>query len=127
MEIKFMFWDEYNKELVSEDNIFVYNHTPFRASRKDTRLVINVPLLFTGKKDYEGKEIYEGHIIECGGDVGEVQYSEEQAAFIILWYPHNEKKKSGADGLGSTHPSPLKKIIGHIYSTPEIKKQFNLK
>lgn len=76
--------------------------------------------LFTGIVDFDGKDIYAGDIIKCGDTVGEVQYSEMQAAFIILWYPHNEKKKSGSDNLGSTHPSPIKYIFGNTKENPEL-------
>ena len=77
-------------------------------------------LQFTERLDYDGKEIFEGDIVKCGEEMGEVQYNKDSAAFIILWHPNDNRKKRGADNLGSTHPSPLKYVVGNIYENPEL-------
>jgi uncharacterized phage protein (TIGR01671 family) len=77
---------------------------------------------FTGVHDKNGKEIFEGDIVKTGDETGEVQYDPDQAAFIILFQPHNKKQKSGCTNLASTFPSPLKTIIGNIWENPELLK-----
>ena len=74
-----------------------------------------------GEDFTSGKEIFEGDIVKCYDEVGEVQYDEQSMAFIILWYPHNAKRKSGSDHLGSTHPSPMKEIVGNIHEHGEFR------
>jgi len=76
-----------------------------------------VLMQYTGIDDFHGKEIYEGDIVKTGDEQGEVQYDPDQGAYIILLHPHNKKVKSGCYNLASTHPSPIKEIIGNIYET----------
>ena len=75
---------------------------------------------YTGLKDFQGKDIYEGDIIKCDNKIGEVMYDEQQGAFIILWQPNNKKQKSGCDYLASTWPGVIKEIIGNRYEHPEL-------
>lgn len=82
----------------------------------------NSVMQYTGITDMEGKEIYEGDIVRTGDEIGEVQYDDQQGAFIILLYPNNKKQKSGCFNLASTFPSPAKYIIGNIYENPELVK-----
>ena len=86
------------------------------ANIKKDRLIL---MQYTGLKDKNGKEIYEGDIVRCGEYVGEVQWEDSASAFIGLWQPQTHKRKGGADNLGSTFPSPLKEVIGNIYENPE--------
>jgi hypothetical protein len=75
---------------------------------------------YTNVDDYDGKEMYDGDIIDCDNKVGIVEYDPQQSAYIILWQPHNAKQKSGCDSLSSTFPAIIKKVIGNIYENGEL-------
>ncbi len=79
---------------------------------------------YTGLKDKNGKEIYEGDILEPGwaeGEVFEVVYDETHARFC--------EKRSGKEFLmdGSLMRSKhdARKIIGNIHENPELLEADN--
>lgn len=128
-EIKFRAWDKADKVMChvhtihffGEDDLVKVELSP--VGEKDTwlRFPAQIEIMqFTGLKDYNGKEIYEGDIVKTGSQKGEVQYDEQQGGYIILFYPNNEKQKSGCAGLASTHPSPIKEVIGNIYEREKL-------
>lgn len=126
-QIKFRAWDEkltlWEYWGLPEDAGYIAGRfNKQNATKAGRRFSTSTLTQFTGLHDKNGKEIYEGDIVKTGEETGEVQYNEQQGAFIILFYPHNSKKKSGAANLGSTWPSPAKEIIGNIYENPELLK-----
>lgn len=72
---------------------------------------------FTGLLDKNGKEIYEGHILESvrsDDPVGAVRWHEPTAGWMVY-------DKSGRwDWLNEE--LDLKEVIGHIYENPELVK-----
>lgn len=112
-KIKFRVWGKEKKLWFS----FYLSQNPKSWSHK----LHDYPLQqYTGLKDCNFKEIYEGDIVKTGEEFGEVQYDEQQSAFIILFQPNNKKQKSGCATVASTWPSPVKEIIGNTYENPEL-------
>lgn len=75
------------------------------------------PQQFTGLKDKNGKEIYEGDIMNNGNDIGPVVYDAQSASFyiksIIILRP-NEPRYMGTSYWGI--------VIGNIHENPELLK-----
>ena len=71
---------------------------------------------YTGLKDRENIEIYEGEIIDNDELKGAVEYCDDQGSFIVRWGKHNEKLSFnnilyihigiGAVSVGNIHDSP---------------------
>ncbi|MEO9623817.1 MULTISPECIES: YopX family protein [Alphaproteobacteria] len=72
---------------------------------------------YTGLKDKNGKEIYEGDIVSAGGEIATVEYMRIKEA----------KFEASADGagdlLGFTETDI--DIIGNIYENPELLNKSN--
>lgn len=131
-EIKFRAWDEfYNKFTYSDDCRFLsYFWGIVEGGRASSR---NVPVMqFTGLKDKNGKEIYEGdvvHVIETVRILpspGEIA-TREQLDFIgvIEWDSEGadyniDSKKDDLRGLGVAGQEY--EIVGNIYENPELLK-----
>ena len=69
---------------------------------------------FTGLYDKNGKEIYEGDIVQCGKDVCSVEYSNPFISFV-LQYPF-------VHFFGEISEAIAGEVIGNIYDNPELLK-----
>ena len=76
-------------------------------------------LLYTGLKDADGKEIYEGDFVEAGGLTHKVEYAEEYAGFL----PFVNDGGCGCCSDISTYFPHECKVIGNIYENPKLLKE----
>lgn len=77
---------------------------------------------FTGLKDKNGKEIYEGDIIGCHNPNIKhlIFYNEAQGRFMAALNGDIENDYFGVCGLDSSHWNSTKVVIGNIYDNPEL-------
>lgn len=121
-EIKFRAWDKDNKKMIdsSKDDRRDYDEYWGDAFGLQLGLIENISkdtrfelMQYTGLKDKNGKEIYEGDILGYWGNATwEVMWVNEKCAFrfgnYITNFPMTECKR--------------KEIIGNIYENPELIK-----
>lgn len=124
-EIKFRAWhkgkkimgevlgiDILHKEMFfSNEDVDCYEHTDF----KDIEL-----MQYTGLKDKNNKEIYEGDIVKLRANhgIGVIKYSDEWGAFIVEYI-----KPRPLTVLGMNYYKEDIEILGNIYKNPELIKE----
>ena len=106
-EIKFRAWDKEDKEFVtSVFNMLLRIGEPLENERFEF-------MQYTGLKDKNGKEIYEGdiitHVNEGACDGTEVKWKEDTAQFVNVW----------GWRMGEAE---LFEVVGNIYENPELLK-----
>ena len=126
-EIKFRAWDEFGKKIVSWQQLQRLPHWWTGAPRM-------ILMQYTGLKDKNGKEIYEGDILEVpmpgltydimsvewkriGRDEGWMLCEKGEALYPVSWAIGNER----TPGLLNDWDDRTK-IIGNIYENPKILK-----
>jgi len=111
-EIKFRAWDNEEKymfELTEEQNIA--GHDFFSNERF-------VPMQYTALDDKNGKEIFEGDILDDESEIGYVEYCSETAQYIIDFWKVGETKSRG-ETLGEWIDDDTE-VIGNIYENKEL-------
>lgn len=126
--IKFRAWDKDKKQMLIVDDLDglrTGNPIVCVSSNMDGTLPLEslgrIPIMqFTGLLDKNGKEVYEGDIVECQirnrmTHKGEVLWDQGSAMFRIQFINEN-------GGISwSAYRSDLKcKVIGNIYENPEL-------
>ena len=126
-KISFRAWDKVKKEmnykvLVGNTDVNDPNYTCNAIFKKEPAAWVNADhfciklMQFTGKKDCQGKDVYEGDIVkfdrqEWGGD---------DNIHVVSW---NEKDAEWCWGGGGTSDMEWRTVIGNIYENPELLSQ----
>jgi len=118
-EIKFRAWDKKTKKWVDDFDVSPDGNAYFHHGADDDRDpdLLNVELMqYTGLKDKNGVEIYEGDILESeGNDWLRVYWHRGFAGFYL------ESSNAGALNLDEKYAEKTW-TIGNTYETPELLK-----
>jgi uncharacterized phage protein (TIGR01671 family) len=129
-EIKFRAWDKRNKEMVFNVAITwesnVIKHIPYNDSWMDTSLI---PMQYTGLKDKNGKDIFEGDYLKCGKSICEIKYGHfnvfdptviDEYVDAIGFYFEDYIKSKTKEAFGKPYKSnpDWYEVVGNIYENP---------
>lgn len=126
MEIKFRFWQTYEKYMLNWDEINTSSLYEL-LTEKDS-----IPMQFTGLTDKNGKEIYEGDFLIEWDEVNAMRIQENEPDFICHYVVRYFEGEWICDTLesGTTYKNEdsLKTILklcnveinGNIYENPEL-------
>lgn len=118
-EIRFRAWDKQTRnwcELFEVDNIVQWYNRKHGIYRSffDNHIEL---MQYTGLKDMDRKEIYEGDIVEYGYNmIGKVYYDEAETSYVLA--PLDTRSSYEVLGLEGGL-----KVIGNIYENPEFLKE----
>ena len=117
-EIKFRAWDERGQQIIDNEELQM-NCDGFAAiDEEGTEFPMDVIMQYTGLKDRNGKEIYEGDIIKCtvtenSADYLQIEAGDKHSVLRIISIPELYQEGLSDDG----------EIIGNIYENPELIKE----
>ena len=125
-EIKIRAWDKEQKEWVKysiTDNIpiFCHNTSRWKTDKEGKRFIL---CQYTGLKNFNGKEIYEGDIVRAvvfSKWIGVAKYSDKNQAFVFECIDKNYR---GNIVFMSQFDQGFK-ILGNIYENPEMLEEIS--
>jgi uncharacterized phage protein (TIGR01671 family) len=120
-DIKFRVWSKPNKKMyfqlsespcfglfegdrtVSIEDVFFYEKQDFEVMQ------------YTGLKDKNGKEIYEGDILKDDYGLGEVKWIQEHCSFVVF----SRGESSQYNFLESDGQLKYSEVIGNVFDMPD--------
>ncbi len=131
-EIKFRIWNKEKEIMENGLGVFVaFSGIVFRNTRKDAGEEDNlisdkniIPLQYTGLKDKNGKEIYEGDILEETGCVYSINWDENEYLGEQVIQDGYFIKKEDRLFITLTDLQDCE-VIGNIYENPELVEKKN--
>lgn len=121
--IKFRAWDAESNQMIPYEDMLLWDHDVLSSFVMPLRGK-NIYMQFTGLLDKNGREIYEGDIVQVWRDSPNyytVIYSEDEGAFKrkTVIYPHGSY-------LMEKNPNFVS-VIGNVYENPDLFNQNILK
>ena len=114
-KIKFRAWDILDKEMSLIDTVLYFDKSGNISKTRNFEL-----MQFTGLKDNDGKEIYEGDIMYVMG-TGNCPVKFYEGSFV-LWEGYNAWTSFLDDFEGDISM----KVLGNIYENPELLSDVNV-
>ena len=125
-DIKFRVWDTKYNVIISWDDISESRTLALLVSNHNRNISNCVLMQYTGEEDKNGKDIYEGDIVECFG------YDRTFKAKIIfrdgcfeIQEPQDKNGGVYCDYLKYFTCDNAVSVIGNIYENPNILEQSN--
>ena len=124
-EIKFRVWDKANKVMgtvncydFDEDKVF-YTAGGITYSQVSGHIIL---MQYTGIKDKNGKDIYEGDTLMAASYMCYVTWCDKRAAWAVV-YPESFANSEQKDLLSNYQHDIHLEIIGNEWENPELLKK----
>ena len=117
-QIKFRCWNKLYKQMQNWEHLIGYCDVEYLFGKEKAFEGHDVvPMQYTGLKDIDGAEIYEGDIIECWGRNLSIKWEDSDASFFAESIDGNIYE-SGQEWGGNC------RVVGNIYQNKELLDEY---